>query len=394
MAGETPAPLVMWNLGEDALAVRCGRQTAPRSYNLHMVPSSSRPPTSRQPEATLQPAVWEFAGLLLTYWCNSRCAICYLSCGPDRGGRLELDHALRLWRGLDQLATNHGKTMRIHLAGGEPFGDWGRLVSIIRAARDAGLTPLEKVETNAHWAASAGLTRARLELLDALGMEKLIVSTDVYHQEFVPFERVRLCVETARQVLGRGRVLVRWWDFYNAGGTSTDPANTPADRELLYRAALERHRDRLAGRAAQQLAHLLPCQPPEAYADQNCVNEVLHSRHVHIDPYGNIFPGTCGGIILCRLAPTDLHEIADLWKNFATNWRANPVVDAVVTGGSYELYQRVRTLGYEPLPGGYANKCHLCAHLRQFLVQRNLWPAHVGPPECYPDDRPTEPTNY
>ena len=28
---------------------------------------------------------WSFAGLMLTYWCNARCASCYLRCGPERG---------------------------------------------------------------------------------------------------------------------------------------------------------------------------------------------------------------------------------------------------------------------------------------------------------------------
>src|SRR4030042_677813 len=91
-------------------------------------------------------AVWEFAGLMLTYWCSARCAFCYVHAGPERGGMMSLQTAVELWRGLDELAAAHGKTMRIHLTGGEPFRDWVHLVSIIRAARDAGLTPLDKVE--------------------------------------------------------------------------------------------------------------------------------------------------------------------------------------------------------------------------------------------------------
>src|SRR5262245_52930209 len=152
---------------------------------------------------------------MITYWCNARCAFCYVYSAPDRGGEMPVEDAVDLWRGLDQLAASAGKTMRIHLAGGEPFYDWVRLISIVRAARDAGLTRLEKIETNAFWATADGLTRARLELLDALGMEKLVISADVYHQEFVGIDRVQRCVEIARDVLGAGRVRVRWWDFYD-----------------------------------------------------------------------------------------------------------------------------------------------------------------------------------
>ncbi|HMQ14558.1 MAG TPA: radical SAM protein [Phycisphaerae bacterium] len=339
------------------------------------------------------PAAWEYAGLMVTYWCNARCAFCYVYSGPDRGGSLEIADAVALWRGLDERAASAGKTMRIHLAGGEPFGDWPRLVGIIRAARDAGLTRLEKVETNAFWATDDDLTRARLELLDALGMEKLVVSSDVYHQEYVPFENVRRCVETARRVLGRGRVRVRWWDFYN------DPTSlrgaSESEKAAAYQAALRRHGERLTGRAAQRLAALLPRRPAAHFAGESCAAEVLQGRHVHIDPYGNVFPGTCSGIILGNALrpagtggpPTEASAarpgVAAVWDALARDWPQHPVVSAVVAGGSHELMRRASALGYRELPGGYADKCHLCAHVRQFLVQRGHWPQHLGPPECY-----------
>jgi organic radical activating enzyme len=334
--------------------------------------------TNRRCGRDVEPAVWEFAGLLLTYWCNARCAFCYVSSGPDRGGQMSVAQALRLWAGLDRLAASHGKTMRIHLSGGEPFRDWPRLVSIVRAARDAGLTPVEKIETNAFWATDDDRTRARLELLDALGVRKLVVSTDVYHQEFVPFDRVRRCVDLGRKVLGRARVQVRWWGFFqqpvDVRGAS------PTDRQRAYQAALARHRDRLTGRAAERLATLLPCYPAERFEGQACPEEVLRSRHVHIDPYGNVFPGVCNGIILGNALADDVEGV---WQRLAGRWREHPVVAAVVAGGSYELMQRAGAFGYRELPGGYAGKCHLCSHVRQFLVDRELWPDHVGPPECY-----------
>lgn len=345
--------------------------------------------TSRAPSAAdPQLAVWEFAGLLLTYWCNARCAFCYVYSAPERGGWMRVADAVNLWRSLDRLAANHGKKMRIHLSGGEPFGDWPRLLSIARTAHDAGLTLLEKVETNAFWATSDGVTRARLEQLDALGMERLVVSADVYHQEFVPFERAARCVEIARKVLGRERVRVRWWDFFN------QPTDTrrlaPDEKTRAYAQALKRHKDRLTGRAADRLARFFQCYPADHFHGLNCIREVLHSRHVHIDPYGNVFPGVCNGIILGNALKQPPEK---LWESASQDWRENPVVAAVVAGSSLELMQRARQYGYRELENGYANKCHLCHHVRQFLQQRGIWPEHIGPAECYAGDResPEEP---
>jgi len=325
-----------------------------------------------------EPVVWEFAGLLLTYWCNARCAVCYVHSGPDRGGMMATADALELWAGLDRLAARHDRVMRVHLSGGEPFRDWPRLVSIIHEARAAGLTAVEKVETNAFWATDDDHTRARLELLDALGMQTLVISTDVYHQEFVPFARVGRCVRIARRVLGLGRVRVRWWDFCRAplhvGGLSS------AQKADAFRAAYARHADRLTGRAAELLAPLLPCYPSERFAGQTCIEQVLRSRHVHIDPYGNVFPGVCTGIILGNALADGVEGV---WDELVRRWRENAVLEALVAGGSFELMRRARAFGYRELPGGYAHKCHLCTDVRQFLVDQGRWREYVGPWECY-----------
>lgn len=326
-------------------------------------------------------AEWEFAGLLLTYWCNARCAFCYVFGGPDRGGEMPVERAVELWGGLDRLAAASGKVMRIHLAGGEPFGDWPRLLAVLRAARQAGLTPPDNVETNAFWATDDELTRARLEELEALGVRMLVVSADVYHQEFVPFDRVRRCVETARAVLGPGRVRVRWWDFFNQ---PLDLTSASADQKRrAFDAALRRHQDRVTGRAALRVAHLMPRQPAARFCGEDCAKSVLGSRHVHIDGYGNIFPGVCSGIILGNAASAPIDEV---WHDVACHWQDNPVVGVLVSGGSYELMQRVKALGFEESPEGYASKCHLCASVRQFLFERRVWPAFVGPAECYANE--------
>jgi hypothetical protein len=335
------------------------------------------------PAAATPPAlaVWEFAGLMLTYRCTARCAHCYVGAGPDRSGDLSIPAALELWRGLDALAAAHGKSMRIHLTGGEPFDDWERLAGLVRAAQAAHLSPLEKVETNASWATEDALVRTRLELLAALGVQKLVVSADIFHQVWVPLERVQRCVAGARRIFGPGRVNVRWWDFFQS---PVDPrALAPAARRDAFRASLLRHPERLTGRAAQQLALLLPGQPADAFAAENCVAALLDSRHVHVDPYGHVFPGTCAGIILGRAGP-GTPGIPALWDALAAHWSAHPVLAALVTGGPRALLVSAVALGYRPLAAGYASPCHLCAHVRGFLRRHEPWSRWLGPDECYP----------
>jgi len=333
------------------------------------------------PAPALELAVWEYAGLMLTYWCNAKCAFCYVYSGPDRGGRMEVAEALDYWHGLREVAAAGGKSMRVHLSGGEPFGDWPHLLAVAEAAHRDGLTGgggFEKVETNAYWARDDGETRDRLAALRGCGMSMLIISADVYHQEFVPFDRVERCVRVARDVLGEKNVRVRWWDFV-AAPVDLRGADEPTRRKA-FADALVRHRERLTGRAADELCGHFPGQPPESFESDICAKPVLESRHVHIDPYGNVFPGVCSGIILGNARR---ESIPAMWRRLRDDWRSHPVVEPVVRGSATALYREAVRLGYSARPEGYANKCHLCTHVRQYLHERGDWSDTVGPADCY-----------
>jgi hypothetical protein len=327
-------------------------------------------------------AAWEYAGLLTSYWCNARCAFCSVRAGPEHREWMSPELAVRCWAGLAEVARDAGKPVRIHLTGGEPFGNWDNLLAIASAAHHAGLTgggAFEKVETNAYWADDDGLIRERLKALDACGMRMLHVSSDVFHQEHVPFERVRRCVEVARAVLGENRVRVRWWDFHH------DPIEvhrlSRAERAQAFRAAMVRRRDRLTGRAADELADLLPGRPAEDFDGQHCTKAILRSRHVHVDPSGYVFPGVCTGIILGN-ASTE--PIPAMWRRLSQKWRADPVLSELVSVGPMGLLGRARAMGYEPPDGGYAGKCHLCTHVRGFLFEHGQFPERLGPSQMYP----------
>ncbi|HUS46568.1 MAG TPA: radical SAM protein, partial [Phycisphaerae bacterium] len=192
---------------------------------------------------------WSSAGLLITYRCNARCASCYLCCGPERDEQMTVESAVAIWQGLIQ-ASPHG--CKVHVSGGEPFTDWPLLIEICRAARRAGLGPLVKVETNAFWAADDQIVRQYVTALDDAGMAKLCISVDPYHQQYVPLERARLAAAVAEELLGAGRVQVRWRDWLDGGfGTGS---LSPADRRGVFAEYAARGRDRFNGRAAESLA--------------------------------------------------------------------------------------------------------------------------------------------
>ena len=324
---------------------------------------------------------WSSAGLMLTYWCNASCASCYLCCGPGRQEEMSVEDALAYWRGLVE-ASPHG--CRIHLSGGEPFGNWPSLIEICRRARREGLRPLQKVETNAFWATDAAEVRDRLRALNDAGMEKLVISADPYHQQFVPIERCRLAARIAEDLLGRARVQVRWRDWL-ADGRDTDTLTDAERAERFARYAAE-GRDRLSGRAAELLGPLLSRKPAPDYADNSCREGLLRSRHVHVGPEGRVYAGTCAGIVLGTLKRLDGGAlepgVADIWRRLDADYADRPVVGTLVRHGPAGLLVEAEACGFVAREG-YAGKCQLCWELRRWLIRRGRHGDELGPAWMY-----------
>lgn len=330
-------------------------------------------------------APWAYAGLMLTYWCSARCEFCYVSCGPEHTVWADPDRILDCWRQLEALAVRNGHHVKIHLTGGEPFGNWELLVRILHRARTQGLPPVEKIETNASWADDPAVVEDRLKQLKDLGVTLLTSDADIFHQRFVPIGKVRLLVETAQRILGPEGIRVRWWDFYNFAVENHLDVAVMGDDELreVQSDALVDGRERLNGRAAFLAGRLLSGQPPEAFADQTCRRGILNSKHVHIDPYGNIFPGTCCGIILGNAVS---EEIGDVYDWLSARGPSGPVIATLVEKGPVGLLGLAARHGFVPFPRGYISKCQLCYHLRHTLVRAGQCRKWLGPSECYPDN--------
>lgn len=325
--------------------------------------------------------IWHSAGLMLTYWCPGRCACCYNFSGPRAASpatQMSVERALACWRDIVGLAGDRGK---VHLTGGEPFGDYERLREIMCRAHAENLTAaLEKIETNAYWCNDENQIRNRLRELKSLGLTRLQISSDIYHQEYIPLEHVRRAQKIARAVLGDAGVQVRWRDFL------ADPVDVAGmnhqDRLSAFASELKRRRERLVGRAAETLAETFPQHPAHEFAGQTCRRAVLGAAHVHIDGAGHVFIGTCVGIIAGRVSLRPDQSLRNLWCRFDPD--AHPVFAVLAQSGPLGLLQKAEKHGYRPLTG-YADKCHLCYHVRKFLRNIEPFSHYLGPSVCYGD---------
>ena len=316
------------------------------------------------------------AGLLVTDWCPARCRHCYVSAGPERPDWMSVDAAAGHMAALARLGV---PAEGVHLGGGEPFGDFDRLLAIVAAGRKAGLAGIGYVETNAFWATTQDLVRRRLGALRQAGMMRVSISADPYHQEFVPPDRVRLLYRVAREVLGPGGVRARRWRW--AQQPRDVAALAEPERLALFAEFLGRYPERMTGRAARHLAPLAARTPLAGLSDDGCRKALLESGHVHVDPQGWVYPGTCAGIVLGRATPdVPLDALVSRWR-----LDESPVIAELVLGGPKRLVQQAVALDFRPDPQGYAGKCHLCWSVRRHLVRAEAGGDELGPATLYAD---------
>jgi MoaA/NifB/PqqE/SkfB family radical SAM enzyme len=306
--------------------------------------------------------LWTSAGLMLTYKCNAACEFCYYHCSPQKGGLMPVETALAVWRSLKVLA---GERAKIHLTGGEPFLCWEHLVDILEEGGGQGLGQVDLIETNGFWATSDSLVQDHLQCLKSLGVQRLKVSVDPFHQEYVDIELPRRLARLAKEAFGAENVLVRWEDCLIS--------NLKSEISDSYC----EHPFRFTGRAAGHLAESLASKSAGEIAGLDCLAGFLGAKGVHIDPYGNVFSGTCSGIIVGNVNQTPLE---DIWRRFQPQQDA--LIETLCGKGPCGLLGSAEPLGYKRL-GAYGGKCHLCTHVRQFLHQAGTVPTVLGPPDCY-----------
>ncbi len=316
--------------------------------------------------------LWRSVGLLLTYKCNAACQFCYYNCCPEKGGLMPVDMAVSAWQSLKILA---GDSVKIHVTGGEPFLYWDRLEEILKEAIKQDLGKVDLIETNGFWAANEKIIRQRLKRLVELGMHRLKISTDPFHQEYVDIEPIRRLAEIATDILGTERVLVRWQKYLDDSAKMKSLSS--AQREQKYISAVNDYPCRFTGRAAGRLAELVASKPIDAIASMNCKSDLLGAKGVHIDPFGNVFSGTCSGIIVGNVGQACLE---DIWKEFHPS--QNEFVNILFNLGPFGLLERSEGLGYKKAEF-YADKCHLCTNIRQFFFDNGLEKSIIGPAECY-----------
>jgi Radical SAM superfamily len=315
-------------------------------------------------------------GIITNYFCTSSCGHCLYNCSPQWEKRyIDADTAEKNIKAIRSLGCRS-----VHIGGGEPLLRPDDLAAVLKIATELGVT-VEYVETNSSWFRDDSSAEDFLAGLRNQGLHTLLVSISPFHNEHIPFYKVKGVVEAARRA---GVGIFPWVTDFISDLSQFDAGNTHSLKEFsdifgrdYLLQVLERYWIHMGGRALETYRPLMGQKTFHQVMDEStatCYGELSSTSHFHIDLFGNYIPGLCSGLSIA---------IEDLGKPLSDE--TYPVLTALCRHGIRGLVKMAEAaIGYKPQKDFYINKCDLCTEVRFCLVQNGYGESkELQPQEFY-----------
>lgn len=289
----------------------------------------------------------ENIGMMITYQCQVACPHCIVEAGPERCEKIDPAEA-RDW--LRQAAAyKSGEIKGVSLTGGEPFYEVESFRNIMEFGDSAGL--FMTAVTNAYWATSL---QDAVEVLSSVPALKMLgISTDVYHQQFIDFERVAHAIRAAEMLHIPVQISV-----------CTDRKKDPGYQEIMRKLLRIADKDSIdtvmtysVGRAAAKLPkeHHWVVEPPVSACTAAGSPIIFPDGRVIacIGPLINLVSGH--QLVLGNLREASLEEILN-------RAQLNPILHTIRIWGPHRLLQLLERKAGSKLLNQFLenNVCDIC----------------------------------
>jgi len=285
----------------------------------------------------------------LTDICPVECNHCLIDCSPKNKAVIDFELVKKL---LKQTSLEL-PIESVGLTGGEPFFVYEYLLQIMGHIHqnyhyDVG------VISNAYWATNFDESQEKLTKLKLLGLKEIVISTDQYHQKYIPVENIFNVIKAAKKL--DVRITLRHvytndsstedWikNFYTNDLSSEDfqIINSIDDWKNKNKIFVEKQPCFLIGRAKEKIPRSnLPLK--KMCENEKDINSACLTALKIIHMYIN------GDIAFCCGA-------------FQTNSKKalySPVYNSLSTKGFSEIVEFLRSNGHK-LPEEFSSMCHLC----------------------------------
>ena len=297
-------------------------------------------------------------GVITNYYCTSSCRHCLYRCSPKWPKEYITPSAAEK----NFAAIRNLNCSSVHIGGGEPFLQPDALAEILAVAHNSGIH-VEYVETNSSWFRDPGSACRILEQLADLGLTTLLVSISPFHNEYIPFAKVKgvmaACRKTGISIFPWSADFIRDLEAFAENKKHTFSEYCERFGERYIDNLPGRYWISPGGRALETFVRSgLRLKVASLLTANSGCRELAETGHFHLDLFGNYIPGLCAGLSIRR---------EDLGKPLLEE--DYPIISRLYSGGVGALFQYVQeTYNFEPTQSDYWSKCELCYDIRRFLV--------------------------
>jgi hypothetical protein len=298
-------------------------------------------------------------GLITNYYCTSSCRHCLYRCSPLWPKKyINKEQTYKNLSIIKQLGCNS-----FHIGGGEPLLNVDGLIEVLKIAKELDVI-VEYIETNSSWFNQVENACDILNELANYGVTSLLVSISPFHNEFIPFYKVRGVLNSCKKT---GMPVNAWtFEFFNEiDNLDHFKPHTLDEFELHYGENYiseipQRYWISHGGRALDTFSKINYGKAlPALLAEHNCgCKELESTSHFHIDLFGNYIPGLCAGL---SIMAEDIGNTIDPAKY--------PLITMLHTMGIRNFFRyAMDNFGFESSKAIYFSKCELCYEIRKYLV--------------------------
>ena len=267
----------------------------------------------------------------------------------------------------------------VHIGGGEPFMNFDKLLDVCISARENGVV-IDYIETNASWYTDDNAVADKLKKLIFAGVDCLLISVDPFHNEFVPYIKIKNLLKCCRK---NGMETFIWQSKFEKIVQTMDENKTHSLSEYenkfgknFIKSISQSYGLGFNGRALRILEKITEHkQPYDYYLKENqCGDRIKSLHHFHVDLDGNFIPPSCNGFRA---------NIFDLCGN-GLDAEKYIYFTAIADIGISALFRKAQELGFAPKNDGYASKCALCFDIKKYIcenIRKNTGtePVDIGP---------------
>ncbi len=311
-----------------------------------------------------------FLTFLISYKCTNECKHCAIPGSPNQDNALmELDDVRKY---LVDVTGNY-IVDEVGFFGGEPLLHFDLLISLIKEVKKYGISKIG-LPTNGFWEKNDSIAKNYALKLKEAGLNTIGFSVDTFHQEFVPFDVVKQAIKATHDA----GIETIYSITQNLGPENTKNIFNEQNKKLTEVISKEfefcqviNSEIQVKGRALKNLTNYYSM---DTIPSERCL--IFKVPMFMIDPNGWVFHQLCQGICIGNAKEKSLSEIINEF-----NYRKHPIISKVVAkGGPQNLLEIAIEKGYKP-EHGYADKCHLCFSVRNFL--RPYYPNLLEPSNVY-----------